>query len=77
MAEIEFQDPRRRELLTALKDALPGFAVIGSTVRACVWLSDLDTLAELVVKVQADPNGQAMVFNNIEKDVKLVQTCRL
>ena len=46
MAEAEFDDPTRIQLLTALKENTG--TTISSTAWACLWLSDVDRLRQLV-----------------------------
>jgi hypothetical protein len=53
MAEAEFQDLTRINLLTALKAALTGN--FSSTVRAYLWLCDIDILTRLVNEAQREP----------------------
>jgi hypothetical protein len=74
--EAEFYDPRRKQLLQALKDALPTYVLIRPTALACLWLSDIDKLEELVTKAQADPTLMQAALEGM-KSARIVPTCRL
>jgi hypothetical protein len=75
MADAEFDEPQRQELLKALKTALND-EVIPSTAWACIWLSDIDRLRELVHDAQMRPFLVMATFRDMERSVKIVQTCR-
>jgi hypothetical protein len=53
MAETEYDDPKRIELLTALKEALN--CDVTPTIWASLWLSDIDKLKEWVDGAQKNP----------------------
>jgi hypothetical protein len=55
MADAEFHDPERIELLEALKTALGVDVIPSPTVWACLWLSDIDRLRDNVRGAQANP----------------------
>ncbi|KAF2194206.1 hypothetical protein K469DRAFT_744878 [Zopfia rhizophila CBS 207.26] len=69
--EAEFHDPRRRELLQALNDALPP---IRPTAWACLWLCDIDKLEELLALAQTLPVGVALIFEGTEVSARVVPT---
>ena len=75
MADAEFHDPERIELLEALETALGIEAIPSPTVWACLWLSDIDRLKDLVREAQAYPLSLRSSFENVERSVKLVQKC--
>ncbi|KAF2180008.1 hypothetical protein K469DRAFT_715607 [Zopfia rhizophila CBS 207.26] len=71
--EAEFHDPRRQGLVQALKDALPT-DTISPTAWACVWLSDIDDLANLVAQAQALPPAFISFFESVESSARVVPT---
>ena len=75
-SEAEFRDPRRKQLLQALKDALPVYSIIRPTVWACLWLSDIDKLEDLVTQAQALPTMTQAALEGIESQARIVPTCR-
>ena len=74
MADAEFDEPQRMKLLEDLITALES-DTIPPTAWVCLWLSDVDSLRELVRKAQVDPLGQMSFFLTMERDVKIVQKC--
>jgi hypothetical protein len=74
--EAEFDNPRRTELLEALKDALLT-DTIRPTAWACLWLSDIDKLENLVAQSQASPIPIKATLEYIESQARIVPTCRL
>ena len=73
--EAEFDDPRRKELLQVLNDALPN-TTFSSTVWACLWLSDIDILNNMVVIAKSTPiliNGAL----HYAEYTKMVPTCMI
>jgi hypothetical protein len=74
--EAEFQDPRRKELLQALKDAL-SVDTIRSIAWACLWLSDINMLEDIVAEARTMPLLVESDLENIELQARLVSTCRL
>lgn len=75
-AYAEFHDPERIELLDALKTAVDSDVISSPTVWACLWLSNIDRLRELVRLAQMNPFWVLPTFQNIESSIRLVQTCR-
>jgi hypothetical protein len=75
--EAEFNDPRRKELLQALKNALSGYAAIRPTAWACLWLSDIDSLVNLVTLAQTTPAATVGFFEAIEVSTRIVPICRM
>ncbi|KAF2184434.1 hypothetical protein K469DRAFT_184436 [Zopfia rhizophila CBS 207.26] len=70
--KAEFHDPRRQGLLQALKDALPT-DTISPTVWACVWLSDIDDLVNLIVQAQVLPPAFIIgFFESVESSARVV-----
>ena len=69
----EFHVTDRISLLNTLKDALKGD--VPSTIWACLWLSDIDKLKELVDRVKRDPYPWLGSFKSIEFEAKIVQIC--
>jgi hypothetical protein len=74
-AEEEFDDPRRKELLEALNDALPT-NTMRPTAWACLWLSDIDKLKDLVVQTQAAPYPLMTYFEAMEVLARIVPMCK-
>jgi len=72
MADAEFYDPERIELLKALKTALGVDVIRTPTAWACLWLSDIDRLRDLV---QERPYYILSSFENMERSVRIVQKC--
>jgi hypothetical protein len=73
--EAEFDDPRRKELLQALNDALPD-NTFPPTVWACLWLSDIDKLKNMVVSTKSTPDMIKRALLNAES-IKMVPTCMM
>ena len=71
--EAEFHVTDRITLLNTLKDTLQGN--VPSTVWACLWLSDIDKLKELVDNAKRNPFVMAVSFQFIEFKAKIVQLC--
>jgi hypothetical protein len=80
MADTEFDEPERIELLKTLTTAL-GFAVIAApTVWACLWLSDISQLRELVHDIQTLPAFRRAFpgwVRDMEITIKLIPKCGL
>jgi hypothetical protein len=74
--EAEFNNPRRKELLKALKGALLA-DTIQPTAWACLWLSDIDKLKELVALSQAAPTFVRSTLEGVEVFARIVPTCKL
>jgi hypothetical protein len=74
-AEAEFDDPRRKELLEALHDAL-STNTIRPTAWACLWLSDIDKLKDLVLRTQAEPYLIMTYFEAMEVLMRIVPMCK-
>jgi hypothetical protein len=74
MAETEYNDPERIELLTALKEALN--CNVPSIPWACLWLSDIDRLKKLVDDARRDSDLVMGYLWNVEKQQKIVQKCK-
>jgi hypothetical protein len=74
--EAEFDDPHRKELIEALKDALLA-DTIRPTAWACLWLSDIDKLKDLVTAAQATPAVVKIAFEGVEDLARIVPTCKL
>jgi len=72
----EFSQPRRIQLIQALQGALPD-DTIPPTAWACLWLSDLDMLEEIVKQAKAAPLFAACFFQCVETNPKIAQTCKL
>jgi len=72
MADAEFHDPERIELLKALKTALGVDVIRYPTAWACLWLSDIDRLRDLV---QERPYYILSSFDTMEHSVRIVQKC--
>ncbi|KAF2190446.1 hypothetical protein K469DRAFT_746946 [Zopfia rhizophila CBS 207.26] len=72
--EAEFHDPRRKELLEALKDALPAYVIMRPTACACLWLSDIDSLTNLVAQTQVLPPAFISFFESVESSTRVVPT---
>jgi hypothetical protein len=62
-------------LLTTLKNALN--ADIPPTAWACLWLSDIDKLEELVNGAKRQPVPWVSYFQSIESQAKIVQKCEV
>ena len=71
--QAEFHVTDRLTLLNTLKDTLKGN--VPSTVWACLWLSDIDKLKELVGDAKQSPFAVAASFQFIEHRAKIVQLC--
>jgi hypothetical protein len=69
--QAEFDVPDRISLLTTLKNALD--ADIPQTAWACLWLSDIDKLKELVDGAKRQPVVYQGYFKSIESEAKIVQ----
>jgi hypothetical protein len=74
--EAEFDDPRRKELLQALNNALPAYTV-RPTAWACLWLSDIDMLEDIVAQAQERAFPTKATLEVVESLARLVPTCRL
>jgi hypothetical protein len=74
--EAEFNNPRRKELLKALKGALLA-DTIQPTAWACLWLSDIDRLEHLVSLTQESPVVANLALEAVEPLVRIVPTCKL
>ncbi len=74
MADAEFHEPERMKLLKALKTALES-DTIPPTAWACLWLSDVDRLQQLVRDAQASPLLLRGYFRDMECSEKIVQKC--
>ncbi|KAF2177893.1 hypothetical protein K469DRAFT_754850 [Zopfia rhizophila CBS 207.26] len=72
-SEAEFHDLRRRELLQALSDALPT-DIIRPTAWACLWLSDIEKLKELLAEAQKKPTAMVILFEGMEVLARIVPT---
>ncbi|KAF2188326.1 hypothetical protein K469DRAFT_703833 [Zopfia rhizophila CBS 207.26] len=72
-SEAEFHDPRRRELLQALNDALPA-NTIRPTAWACLWLCDIDKLVDLLALAQTTPTATLFIFEGVEVSARIVPT---
>jgi len=72
MADAEFHDPERIELLKALKTALGVDVIPYPTAWACLWLSDIDRLRHLVRQF---PFFILSSFDTMERSVRIVQKC--
>lgn len=75
MMDAEFHDLDRIELLQALETALGDDAIPSPTAWACLWLSDMDRLRDLVRDAQERPLFLVSFFRSMELSVKLVQKC--
>jgi hypothetical protein len=76
MADAEFDDPRRKELLQALKDALPVYSIIPLTTWACLWLSDINMLENIVTRTQEAPAFTQVALEGIGAK-RIVPICML
>ena len=77
--EAEFHDTHRKELLQALKDALPAKS-IRPTAWACLWLGDLDKLEDFLALAQRKPVDATMAaysLESVEVTARIVPTCGL
>jgi len=75
MAGTEFHDPERMELLEALKTALDSDTIPSLTAWACLWLSDIDRLRDLIRQTQASPLTMMSYFRDMEQNIRIVQQC--
>jgi hypothetical protein len=75
--EAELRDPRRRELLQALNDALPALETLRPTAWACLWLCDVDKLVELLNLAQTAPTATLSFFDSMEFFARIIPTCRM
>src|SRR2546421_3602883 len=73
--QAEFHVTDRISLLKTLKNALN--ADIPPTVWACLWLSDIDNLKELVDAAKKQPTLLRGYFKSIESETKIVQKCEV
>ena len=73
--QAEFDVPDRISLLTTLKNALN--ADIPPTAWACLWLSDIEKLEELVNGAKQLPVQCYSYFQSIESEAKIVQKCEV
>jgi hypothetical protein len=76
MAEVEFLDPCRQELLQALNDALPA-DTIRPTAWACLWLCDIDKLVDHLALARTMPTAAVLCFEGMELLTRIVPTCRM
>ena len=75
MADTEFRDEERIELLEALKTALGSDTIPSQTAWACLWLSDIDRLQGIVHNAQTARILVKAFFQNMESNSKIVQKC--
>jgi len=75
MADTEFRDEERIELLEALKTALGSDTIPSQTAWACLWLSDIDRLRGIVHDAQANRLFLKSFFRDMESNTKIVQKC--
>ena len=75
MASTEFDDPRRQVLLKQLKDTL-SLDTTTPTVWACLWLSDIDKLEDIVAIAKEKPFMINTTLAGVEP-AKIVSTCRM
>jgi hypothetical protein len=73
MADTEFHNPERIELLTALKETLE--VNVPSITWACLWFSHIDKLRLCVHQARAFPGGTLLALLNREADQNLVLLC--
>src|SRR2546423_10412095 len=73
--QAEFHVTDRISLLKTLKNALN--ADIPPTVWACLWLSDIDKLKELVDVAKQEPSVIQGHFKSIEFETRIVQKCKV
>jgi hypothetical protein len=73
--QAEFHVTDRISLLKTLKNAQ--ITDIPPTVWACLWLSDIDKLKELVDAAKRQPAVYYAYFNSIESEAKIVQKCEV
>jgi hypothetical protein len=74
--QAEFYHPDRIGLLKTLKNALNN-TDIPPTIWACLWLSDIDKLRELVDKVVQSPESYYVYFESIESTTQIVPKCEV
>ena len=74
MADAEFHDPERIQLLESLKTALK-VDVIPPTAWACLWLSDIVRLRECVRDAQLNSYSSMASFYYLERMINVVQIC--
>jgi len=72
MAEEEFNDPQRIDLINALKSVVP--VIPSSTTWACLWLSDIDKLRLCVQNAMASPKSFRLSAKAIEA-ANLIPKC--
>ena len=75
MADTEFRDEERIELLEALKTALESDTIPSQTAWACLWLSDIDRLRCIVHDAQMNRIFAMAFFRDMESNTKIVQKC--
>ena len=75
MADTEFRDEERIELLEALKTALGSDTIPSQTAWACLWLSDIDRLQGIVHDAQTNRLFLKSFFRDMESNIKIVQKC--
>jgi hypothetical protein len=73
--QAEFHVTDRVSLLKTLKNALN--TDIPPTTWACLWLSDIDKLKELVDVAKRQPLVYLNYFRSIESEAKIVQKCEV
>ncbi|KAF2804493.1 uncharacterized protein BDZ99DRAFT_502637 [Mytilinidion resinicola] len=71
--ESELHDARRRELIQALDDAL-STNMIRPTAWACLWLSDIQKLEDLLAQAQRSSIMIGAFLEAIETTTKIVPT---
>jgi hypothetical protein len=73
VAETEYDDPKRIELLTALKEALNCDVTL--TIWALLWLSDIDKLKKWVHRAQQESDVTHTSLIGVEITGNIVQRC--
>jgi hypothetical protein len=73
--QAEFDVPDRISLLTTLKNTLN--ADLPPTIWACLWLSDIDKLKELVDVAKQQPLLSHGYLTAIESQTTIVQKCEV
>ena len=71
----EFRNRHRMSLLMTLKNTLN--ADVPPTIWACLWLSDIDKLKELVDVAKRQPLMLQGYFKWVESEAKIVQKCEV
>jgi hypothetical protein len=73
ISETDFDDPHRLALLKTLKEAL-GVSGVAPIIWACLWLSDISILEDLVHAAQANKIRVLKEFSDF-KNAKVVHKC--